>query len=289
MIEVGRHGAFSVNCVGLRRLPFPLSFSVREADGSWMISAAAARAGELVDVLTRTANDTVVVVNLATNSFLDGDYQQWRPSLIAAELGVDCAVHPVGAWASDSIALGEEFLVMRRDSLPGFLTGEWSPYELSLVDVPAGVTPEQLDELALVIGTGTGDEPLLARLDGSRFRYSGHDDCYLLVESTDPAAPAAVLGRLLALLAGSVLIGAGGAASVRVPEPDSALPERLIGESPHWVGVVGTASGTTVTVTLSALPRRWRLGQAPPERADHVATLDLAHGGWRLAPAESAG
>ncbi|MFE6871278.1 hypothetical protein ACFVFS_32560 [Kitasatospora sp. NPDC057692] len=71
MITVERYGAFSVNCVGLARLPFPLSFSVREAEGSWMISAAAARAAELIDVLTRTADDTVVVVNLATDSSPD--------------------------------------------------------------------------------------------------------------------------------------------------------------------------------------------------------------------------
>lgn len=161
MIKVERHGAFNVNCVGWERLPFPLSFSVREAEGSWMISAAAARAGELIDVLTRTANDTVVVVNLATNSFLHDDYQQWRPSLIAAEQGVDCTVHPVGPWASGSIELGEEFLTLHRNSLPRFLSSDWSPYELSLVDVPAGATPGQLDELALVIGTAAGDEPVL--------------------------------------------------------------------------------------------------------------------------------
>ncbi|WP_405364712.1 hypothetical protein [Kitasatospora sp. NBC_00039] len=287
MIEVERHGAFNANCVGLERLPFPLSFSVREADGSWMINAAAARAGELIDVLTRTANHTVVVVNLATTSFLHEDHQQWRPSLIAAEQGVDCTVHPVGAWASGSIELGEEFLVMHRDSLPRFLSNDWWPYELLLVDVPAGATPDQLDELALAIGTATGDEPVLPRLDGSRFWFSGHDDCYLAIESTDPAVPASVLGRLLALLAGSALVGADGVSSVRVPEPHGSLPEQLIGESPHWIGVVGTASGTVVTVKLSALSRRWRLGQELPERADQVATLDLERGVWHLAPAES--
>ena len=287
MIKVERHGAFNVNCVGVERLPFPLSFSVREAEGSWMISAAAARVGELIDVLIRAANDTVVVVNLATNSFLDEDYQQWRPALIAAEQGVDCAVHPVGSWASGSIQLGEEFLVLHRNSLPRLLGDDWSPYELSLVDVPTGATPEQLDELALVIGTAVGDEPVLPRLAGSRFWFSGHDDCYLAVESTDPAMPSSILGRLMALLAGSALLGASGASSVSVPEPDSALPEQLIAESPHWIGVVGKASGTTATVKLSALSQRWRLGRQPPERTGCTATLDLAHGVWQLAAGDS--
>ncbi|MEV0490514.1 hypothetical protein [Streptomyces atratus] len=76
---------------------------------------------------------------------------------------------------------------------------------------------------------------------------------------------------------------------MRVPESDGALTERLIGESPHWIGVIGTASGTMVTVKLSALSQRWRLGQELPERADHVATLNLDHGVWHLAPADSYG
>ncbi|MER7706700.1 hypothetical protein ABTX81_27865 [Kitasatospora sp. NPDC097605] len=90
---------------------------------------------------------------------------------------------------------------------------------------------------------------------------------------------------MLALLAGSALINAGGVSSVEVPEPDGALPEQLIAESRHWTGVVGAASGTMVTLKLSALPQRWRLGQTLPERADYAATLDLAHGVWHLASA----
>jgi hypothetical protein len=78
-------------------------------------------------------------------------------------------------------------------------------------------------------------------------RPSGHDDCYLAVESTDPAKPSSILGRLLALLAGSALLGASGASSVGVPEPDSALPERV----------------------------------------GYTARLDLAHGVWHLAAGDS--
>lgn len=233
MIEVERNGAFNVNSVGMNRLPFPLSFTVREADGSWQISASAAQASELIDVLSRSANDTILVVDLATNSFLHEDFQQWQPSLIAAEQGADFTVHPVGAWASATPGLGEEILAMHRNSLPRFLDGSWSPYELSLVDVPMVPTPAQLDEIALVIGTAALDEPVLPRLKGSRFWYSGHDDCYLAVESTDPTMPASVLSRLLALLAGSALVSAGETSSVMIPEPDIATMGQLIRESPH--------------------------------------------------------
>jgi hypothetical protein len=135
MVEVEHHGAFSVNGVGLGGAPFPLSSSVREVKGSWVVDAAAAQAVELVDVLERTANDTIVVVDMATNSFLDEAYVQWRPSRIAAEQGVSCEVHPLGALASGVVGLSEEVLVMRRDDLARFLAG-WSPYELTLIDVP---------------------------------------------------------------------------------------------------------------------------------------------------------
>jgi hypothetical protein len=65
MVEVGRHGAFSVNSVGLGGAPFPLSFSVREVNGSWVVDATAAQAVELVDVLERAANDVPERVRIA--------------------------------------------------------------------------------------------------------------------------------------------------------------------------------------------------------------------------------
>ncbi|MFJ2094997.1 hypothetical protein ACIOEW_37950 [Streptomyces sp. NPDC087901] len=287
MIKVERNGAFNVNSVGIKGLPFPLSFSVREVDGSWQISASAAQASELIDVLLRSANDTVLVVDLATNSFLHEDFQEWQPSLIAAEQGVDFTVHRVEAWASSGPGLGEEILVMHRNSLPRFLDGNWSPYELSLVDVPTVPAPAQLDEIALVIGTADLDEPVLPRITGSRFWYSGHDDCYLAAESTDATMPASVLSRLLALQAGSALVSTGATSSVTIPEPDIATTGQLILESPHWIGVVGAASGTLATIHLSAMPQRWRLGQKPPSHVDYTATLDPVRGTWQVARASA--
>ena len=80
----------------------------------------------------RAANGTIVVVDLATSSLLDEDHVQWRPSRIAAEQGVSCRVHLLGALASGVVGLSEEVLVMRRDDLPRFLAGQ-SPYELAAV------------------------------------------------------------------------------------------------------------------------------------------------------------
>jgi hypothetical protein len=278
MVEVGRHGAFSVNGVGLDGASFPLSFSVREANGSWVVDATAAQAVELVDVLERAANDTIVVVDVATNSFLDEAYVQWRPSRIAAEQGVSCEVQPLGALASGVVGLSEEVLVIRRDDLARFLAG-WSPYELTLIDVPATPTPEQLDEIAVAIGTANHDEPVLPALVGSCLWFSGHDDCYVAVESTDRAMPAAVLGRLLALLVASALVDD---SSVDVQDPDGVIVEALIEESQYWIGTLGTVSEHSVTVELAATSERWRLGQRLPEGIDRTAIYDVALEVWRL-------
>ncbi|MER5811543.1 hypothetical protein ABT143_25725 [Streptomyces sp. NPDC002033] len=286
MVEVKCDGAFSVNSVGLEGRPFPLSFSVGEAEGVFSVTGGAAQAAELTDLLVAVANDAVAVVSLESNSFLTEDWQTLRPSLIAAELGVPCGIHPLGSWVSGTHGLGEELIVVDRDRLSDLLDGTWTPYELALIDVPADTGPEQLDELALTIGTSMStshDEPLLGRLGGSsRIWFSGHDDCYLWLETRDPSLPGAVLARLLALLAGSALTERGdGADSVEVPEPGGWLTERLISASPHWMGALGTVTEELVTIELAALPERWRLDVAFPARRDVTVTLDVRHGTWR--------
>lgn len=78
MSAVGPEGAFSVNGIGSECRPYPLSFSVREAEGAWRVAAGAAQAGELVDLLVAATNDAVAV-SLETTSFLDTDWRTLRP------------------------------------------------------------------------------------------------------------------------------------------------------------------------------------------------------------------
>lgn len=276
MVEVGRHGAFSVNGLGLGGAPFPMSFSVGETTGCWSVHATAAQAAELADVLMRAANDTILVVNLATTSFLDEDYVEWRPSRIAEEQGVSCDVHSLGALASGVPNLSEEVLLLRRDELPRFLAG-WSPYALTLIDLPERPTPTRLDEIALAVGTANHDEPVLPRLVDSRLFFSGHDDCYVTVESTDRAVPAAIFGRLLALMAGSMLVDA---SPVDVPDPDGAIPRRLLEDGRHWIGVPRAVTQDSATIDLSAASEPWTLGQRPPERSDHAVVYNATTGMW---------
>lgn len=266
--------AFSVNRLGLDGPPFPLSFNVREADGSWLIDATAAEAAELADLLVMAAQETIVVVDLATNTFLDEDYTSWRPSRIAAEQGVRCEAHSLGWLASGVVGLSDEVLVLHRDELPRFLA-DWYPYELTLIDAPAWPTPERLDEMALAIGTADHTKPLLPELAGSRLYFSGHDDCYVILESTDSRMPTAILSRLLAAKAGS-------AASVEVPEPDATIVAAMIAQSAHWVGTIGAESAESVTVDLAAVSQRWRPSQPLPDSVDLRATYDLSHGTWHF-------
>lgn len=277
-VHVEPHGAFSVNSVGLDRIPFPLSFSAREAAGSWMITGAAARAGELADLLVSAADSTIIVADLATNSFLHEDCSAWAPSRIATEQGIDFRSRSLGTLASGVPGLSEEILAVRRDDLPRFLDG-WSPYELTLVDIPGEAGPGQLDEIALTIGTAHVGEPVLPGLPGSRVLYSGHDDCYFCVESADPAMPTTLLSRLLALLVGSFL---GRGSCTDVPEPARMLMACLLKDSAHWTGTPGSVSETEVTVRLTAVDEPWHLGQKVPDHTDCLAICDIPQGAWRL-------
>src|ERR1035438_3352822 len=109
----------------MRRRPRPRNWLVCSCAGLGARSWWWAQRTELTDVRIRPAGDTIVVVDLATNSFIDEDYVQWRPSRIAAEQGVSCQAHLLGALASGVAGLSEEALAMRRDDLPRFLAG-WS-------------------------------------------------------------------------------------------------------------------------------------------------------------------
>ena len=91
--------------------------------------------------------------------------------------------------------------------------------------------------------------------------------------------PAALLGRLLALLVGSALVGA---SPVEVPDPPGETVESLIVNGAHWIGALGVVSENVVTVNLSATAEQWRLGQRLPERVDRTAAYDVRQGSWRF-------
>ncbi|WP_027345710.1 hypothetical protein [Hamadaea tsunoensis] len=288
--------AFSVDSVGLERAPFPLSFSVREDAGCHVVHATAAQAEELADILARAAGGpaggTIVVTEVATNSFLDERYEQWPVSRIAAEQGVTCTVHEFGALSTGVFGLGTEALILRPDDLGAFLAG-WSPYELTLVGLPGTPTTEDLDEMGLAIGIADHSlanhgRAILPTLPGCRLWYSGHDDCYVWLECVDPAVPPAILSRLLALMAGSALTddtnestNSTDGTETHIPDADHAIATALIEENPRWVGSLAAATGNEVTIQLSATAAPWRLGDKLPARVDRTVRYDRTTTSWR--------
>ncbi|MDI2129566.1 hypothetical protein [Yinghuangia seranimata] len=282
MIEVTNTGAFSVNCVGLERAPFPLSFSATRDADLWTVTAAAAQAREIADLLPRTDDRMAVVVNLASNTYLDEGYQPWSPSRIARDLGIDCGVHRFSGWEEGCWEVSEELLVMPYDQLTVFLDGV-TPYELSITDVPHTITPEAFDTLALTIATAKPPEPILPALLNSHAWLSMHDDCYTLLETTDPTLPPRLLTRLLTLLAGQTLTTTA-TPTTHLPEPPPALATTLLTHNPHWLGTTTPAPPTTIRIALTALPTPWRLGDTSPT-PDCIATFDTTTSTWQLTDA----
>ncbi|MGW7098832.1 hypothetical protein [Streptomyces sp. NPDC054838] len=87
----------------------------------------------------------------------------------------------------------------------------------------------------------------------------------MLLETRNPALPAAVLARLLTLLAGSALAERAESPSLRVLEPGPWLPERLIATAPHWIGALGHVTEDLVSIGLAGLPEPWHLGVPFPQ------------------------
>ncbi len=174
-------GAFTVNRLGLSGAPFPLTSGVRSAGGRWTVTAT--RAAELADLLAGAAMGAVVVLDVATDGFLDPDdehyVRQWPASRIAAEQGVACAVHDFDGLTRGVAGLGAEALVMRPDDLLAFLAG-WSPQELTLAGVSGAVDGERLAGIAPAAGIVVG----AAQRSGAAEAF----DAVLPLSAADPTA-----------------------------------------------------------------------------------------------------
>jgi hypothetical protein len=279
VVRVDRFAAFSVNGVGLQRAPFPLSISVAQADGTWAVHATASRVHDLVDVLAAGTDHHAVVLNVGQNSWLNDDYTTWPLARIAQQQDIVFTAHDI-RWAATPGSASEDLLIMAWSDLQRFLDG-WSLYEVTIIDVASPPASDELDELALTINTHDHAAPLLPRLPGSRVYYSGHDDCYVYVESVDPVLPARILARLLTLSAGSALLDDNDADAVVIPEPDVSLAAVLLHHHPHWAAtVLETQPGRTVTIGITAIERAWRLSDPTPAGTPLVITLDLGTGHW---------
>ncbi|MCI4066924.1 hypothetical protein MRQ36_31930 [Micromonospora sp. R77] len=277
-VRIDRSAAFHVNALGVRCDPFPLTFSLTTAGELRTIAATAAGATELSDVLAALGQAYAVVLNVGTNSFLDDDLQQWPLSRIAREQGVDAVAYDI-RWAA-SRYWSDDLLVLPWAELDRLLAG-WSSYDIEILDAPGPLSPGTADEVALAVNSQDLTTAMVPAVPGATLYYSGHDDCYVHLETTDPTAPLRVLTRLLALKAGAVLLAEDEhVGTVTVVEPPADLVTGLLARSDHWLGSVARTSPTGVTVSLAVRDRSWRLGDPVPELLPYRLTLDVPRGTW---------
>jgi hypothetical protein len=233
-----------------------------------------------VDVLATSAQETAVVLNVGQNSWLADDYAPWPLGQIAHEQNVDVTVHDI-RWAASRF-ISDDLLALSWRDLPRLLH-DWSPYDIEILDVAGLPSAAEADELVLIVNTYDVAGSLLPHLPGSRVYFAGHDDCYVYAETTDPALPARLLTRLLALLAGSGLMS-GDLDAVTVPEPPEPVAAALLRQSGHWVGSIASGRpGQAVTLALTPTASRWRLGDLPPRPTSHDVSLHLEDGHWDIA------
>ncbi len=76
--------------------------------------------------------------------------------------------------------------------------GGWSTYDIEVFDAARPLSVAEVEELALTVNTHDMKTSVLPLLHGLRLYYSGHDDCYIHVETTVPTVPQMLLARLLA-------------------------------------------------------------------------------------------
>ncbi|MFC4147623.1 hypothetical protein ACFO0M_15310 [Micromonospora mangrovi] len=277
-VRVDRWAAFHVNAQGLGQEPFPVAFSLVSAGGLHTIRAAAASAAELADVLAALGQEYAVVLNVGTNSFLDEDWAQWPLARIARAQGVTATAYDI-RWSA-SRHWSDDLLVLPWTEMDRLFAG-WSCHDIEILDAPGPLSPGQADEVALAVNSHDQTTAMVPDVPGATLYFSGHDDCYVHLETTDPTGPVRMLARLLALKAGVVLLGEDEETeAVTVAEPPRDLLARLLTGGEHWVGRAARTSPTELTVSLAVTGCAWRLADPVPERLPYRLVLDLPGGTW---------
>lgn len=276
MIEVDRFGAFTVNRVGLAGAAFPLSITVSEAAGVWTARGTAIRAVDVVDTLVASAGLFAAVLNLGQSAWFGDGLVPLAAGEIAARQGVAADVHDI-SWSGPRRAYRIDLLALPWADL-GRLFADWSLYQVDIVDLGDDLAGFSADELALTAGISGRDQDRLQRLGGARVWYTGHDDCYFQVDSTDQQLPARLLARLLALLAGSTMLD-DQTPGVLLSEPATQLAAELLAVSCQWTATPAAAApGEPVTIKLAA--DCWQPGRPLPGEVVAAVMFDLSSGHW---------
>jgi hypothetical protein len=240
-IRVDARNAFRTNRLGLDGTGFPLTINVSASQDIHIVNGTAARTCDLIDVLSSAAQNTAVVLNVDQYSRLDPHDDPLRSHEIARQQGVQSTAHDI-TWTQAHGSAPSDLLTMSWSDLHRFFDGSWSHYGADIMDAEGPLPDDVADEVALAFHLQSQDSCLPHEFPQSRVFYSGHDDCYLHVQSIDPTMPARILTRLIALFGGSALLD-DNTESVTVAEPQLSTAENMLRESEHWVGTIPPPTG----------------------------------------------
>ncbi|SNR96920.1 hypothetical protein SAMN05216276_100240 [Streptosporangium subroseum] len=276
-VRVDGWNAFGTNRLGLDGPGFPLTINVSASHGVHIVNGTAARTCDLIDVLTPTTQSTAVVLNIDQYSWLDPDGDPLRPREIARQQGIQATAQDI-TWAQAHGSAPSDLLTMDWSDLNRFFDGSWSHYGADVLDVEGPLSDDVADEVALASRLWSQGSCLLREFPRSRVFYSGHDDCYLHVESVDPTMPTRIFTRLIALFGGSALLD-DDTESVMVAEPQFSIAENMLRESTYWVGTILDRDPWR-RMTMGFTPTRWRLGSPLSEDISLQLAFDLKSRTW---------
>jgi hypothetical protein len=282
-VLVDRHSPFEVNQLGMGGTRFPLSIRRAHHESLWTVQGTALRVIDFVDLALDLLGPVSVVSNVGQTAFVDDtgrEFDVWTTSRIAAEQGVAAQVHDM-SWATPTPSLGHgDVLVLESSDLRRFFTG-WSLYDVDLVDAAGHPDREECEEIVLATNSRIhSDPPLLGTLDRPSVYFSGHDDCYFYAESRDEQLSWRITNRLVALLAGTILLEREAEGEVVVCEPDEDFARQLFNRSDAWVGTGYLADSEQVIVELTA--GEWRPPQFIPHQPTLLARLATTTGTWSV-------
>jgi hypothetical protein len=247
--------------------------------GIWTARGTAIRAVDVVDTLTGSAGLFAAVLNVGQSAWLGPGLAPVPAGEIAARQGVPADVHDV-SWSGQRGAGRNDLLALRWADL-GRLFASWSLDQVDVIDLGNDMVGFNADGLALTAGTCDRGQDRLPRLPGAALWYSGQDDCYFRVDSTDREVPARLLARLLALMAGSAVMDSEGTDSVQLSEPATELTAELLAASCRWTGTLaGSRPGEPVTIRLAA--DSWQPDGPLPSGVTGAVIFDPSSGHWNI-------
>ncbi len=184
--------SLTINQLGLRGSPFPLSATFRQdVDGVFHISLFPLSVQEIADLLLNRVQDTCAVFDVDLHSYCGSHQHSLEEVLEELEVSHD-RLRPNCVTLSKS---GLEKLI-----------GEVGHYNFHMIDLPTGLGADDIAEMRPILKDHDQREAMLPKVHGSRVFLDTHDDCYLYVESRDVDLLYGVFARLMQIYFGTLIL-----------------------------------------------------------------------------------